>query len=375
MTDQQRFLPFSGQGVERRAWIGIVLSGIWLVFLVPALQDGWAARDTVRGVVGLLATIAFCGLYVVAFGAARSRRIRLDLGPRWLGGSLVIGGLVLLAAASCWGVGQSGSATFVFISVCGILWFDTRAAVALCVALIVVSEILVRTLADWTDDLSLAFAIAAATFAMWGVYQLLSRNVELLGAREENARLAVEEERNRFARDLHDILGHSLTVITVKSELAQRLLDSDVERARAELVDLERLSRDALADVRRAVGGYRELSLSGELVRAREALDSAGIAAELPNSTDEVPGPLQELFAWTLREGVTNVIRHSRASSCLVSLQARAIVVEDDGRGPGDSAGAGHGLLGLRERAAAVGAVVLTGSVAPRGFRLEVRLP
>ena len=133
-------------------------------------------------------------------------------------------------------------------------------------------------------------------------------------AHEKNAELAVENERTRFARDLHDILGHSLTVITVKAELANRLLDVDTERARAELTDLERLSRDALADVRRAVEGYRELTLPGELARARTALAAAEIEAELPNSTDEVPSHLRELFAWTVREGVTNVIRHSGAT-------------------------------------------------------------
>ena len=107
-------------------------------------------------------------------------------------------------------------------------------------------------------------------------------------------------------------------MITVKAELANRLLDVDPERARSELADLERLSRDALADVRRAVEGYRELTLPGELARAREALPAADIDADLPNSTDDVPTDLRELFAWTVREGVTNVIRHSgaRAARC-----------------------------------------------------------
>ena len=169
---------------------------------------------------------------------------------------------------------------------------------------------------------------------MWGVNQLMPRNVDLLRAREENARLAVADERNRFARDLHDILGHSLTVITVKAELANRLLDVDPERARAELADLERLSRDALADVRRAVEGYRDLTLPGELARAREALRAAEIDADLPNSTDEVPSELRELFAWTVREGVTNVIRHSGAPRCTVRLGAAEVEVRDDGAGP-----------------------------------------
>ena len=195
---------------------------------------------------------------------------------------------------------------------------------------------------------------------------------------EENARLAVDNERNRFARDLHDILGHSLTVITVKAELAQRLLDVDPARAKAEVADLERLSRDALSDVRRAVEGYRELTLPGELARARTALAAAEIDADLPNSTEEVPSDRRELFAWTVREGVTNVIRHSGAQRCTVRLTHDAAEVLDDGRGPTEDPAGGSGLLGLRERAAArrghrrhagrraVGFYALRGPVVPR---------
>ena len=209
---------------------------------------------------------------------------------------------------------------------------------------------------------------------MWGVNQLMARNLDLLQAREENAKLAVADERNRFARDLHDILGHSLTVITVKAELANRLLDVDPERARSELADLERLSRDALSDVRRAVEGYRDLTLPGELARAREALRAADIDAELPNSTDDVPTDLRELFAWTVREGVTNVIRHSGASRCTVRLEPDRVAVCDDGTGPGVRSTPGHGLDGLRERAAALGAVLVTRTLEPRGFELTVQV-
>ena len=163
---------------------------------------------------------------------------------------------------------------------------------------------------------------------------MMRRNIDLIVAHEENAALAVENERTRFARDLHDILGHSLTVITVKAELANRLLDVDTERARAELADLERLSRDALADVRRAVEGYRELTLPGELSRARTALAAAEIRAEVPGAADDVPTELRELFAWTVREGVTNVIRHSGATSCTVVLSPTSAEVRDNGAGP-----------------------------------------
>jgi two-component system sensor histidine kinase DesK len=217
------------------------------------------------------------------------------------------------------------------------------------------------------------FGVVAASFAVFGLRLVMTRNIELLSAQQENASLAVENERTRFARDLHDILGHSLTVITVKAELAQRLLDIDPERARAEIADLERLSRDALSDVRRAVEGYRELTLPGELARARTALAAAEIEATLPNSADDVPTELRELFAWTVREGVTNVIRHSRASCCEVRLTPTSAEVRDDGSG-GSTPGSGSGLAGLRERASAVGATVVTQHLSP-GFSLQVVRP
>jgi two-component system, NarL family, sensor histidine kinase DesK len=199
----------------------------------------------------------------------------------------------------------------------------------------------------------------------------MSRNLELVDAYRRNENLVVENERTRFARDLHDILGHSLTVITVKAELAGRLMDVDPDRARAEVADLERLSRDALADVRRAVDGYREITLPGELSRARVALEAAGIEARVPGTTDDVPGELRELFAWTVREGVTNVLRHSRASTCEIRLGPTSAEVRDDGVGCGDGSGAGAGLTGLRERAVAAGATVVTRDLAP-GFSLAV---
>jgi two-component system sensor histidine kinase DesK len=164
-----------------------------------------------------------------------------------------------------------------------------------------------------------------------------------------------------------------LTVITVKAELANRMLDLDPGRARVELEDLERLSRDALTDVRRAVEGYRDVTLPGEIARAREALRAADIVAELPNSTVEVPTELRELFAWTVREGVTNVIRHSHATVCTVELAADRVEVRDDGGGPSGDGARGHGLDNLRERAAALGAVLVTRTVEPSGFALTVR--
>jgi len=194
------------------------------------------------------------------------------------------------------------------------------------------------------------------------------------------ARLAVVEERTRFSRDMHDVLGHSLTVVTVKSELARRLVSMDPARAEEEIADIERLSRAALADLRAAVAGYRAMDLSTELAVAQASLAAADIHAHLPENADVARQDLREVFGWVLREGVTNVIRHSGARNCWVELTPTSLAVCDDGHGmpdeqdiaagAGAGAHAGSGLRGLRERAAAVGGALLIGASSHGGARL-----
>jgi two-component system sensor histidine kinase DesK len=164
-------------------------------------------------------------------------------------------------------------------------------------------------------------------------------------------------------------------VITVKAELAGRLIAANPERAASEVADVEHLARAALADVRAAVAGYRELSLAGELVSAKAALQAAEIKADLPTTVDEVPEDNRELFAWVVREGVTNVVRHSGAKRCTIRLRAEQIEVLDDGKGPAPSGeSAGHGLIGLRERAHLLGASLQVWTAPNGGFRLAVRV-
>jgi two-component system, NarL family, sensor histidine kinase DesK len=207
-----------------------------------------------------------------------------------------------------------------------------------------------------------AFARTTATIA-----QLRDTQAEL-------ELLAVERERNRMGRDLHDILGHSLTVITVKAELAGRLVDADPERARAEIGEVEGLARGALADVRATVAGFRGVNVSGELAAARSALTAAGIVADLPSSTDTVAADCRELAGWVIREGVTNVVRHSGASTCRISFRGREVEVADDGVGPSASATTSTGLSGLRERVEAVGGRMSVGRSDLGGFSLRVAL-
>ena len=204
---------------------------------------------------------------------------------------------------------------------------------------------------------------------------------ELREAREEVARLAVAEERSRFARDLHDLLGHSLSLITLKSALAGRLLPvtPETERAAKEVRDVEGVAREALREVREAVAGYRSPTLAGELSGAREMLEAAGISCRIRNEAGALPNAAEAVLAWVVREGTTNVIRHSRAQSCEVQLTRDGdevrVEVNDDGRGPSPGETTGTGLSGLAERVAASGGSFEAGALPAGGFRLSVSLP
>ena len=359
----------------RRRWAPF-FAGLWLLYLAQPLSVAWKHRSDWHGWVGIVATLVFAAVYVGYFFILRRCA---PPGPpllmRPFDGRLVPPILVALAlgAVMCVSIGVDGLTAAPYLAVMMVIWLPNRYGWLVGVGIGVVAYALSAVVDGWGQQPGVLFGTCIATLAVWGISQAMSRAIQVAQMREENAQLAIQEERNRFARDLHDILGHSLTVVTVKAELAGRLIDVDPARAKAEVADLERLARDALADVRRAVSGYREITLPGELARARSALEAAGICASLPNSTDDVPGDLRELFAWTVREGVTNVLRHSGAESCEVILSPEAVEVRDDGRGA-DEPGVGHGLIGLRERAAELGAVLTTRTLAP-GFSLKVSLP
>jgi two-component system, NarL family, sensor histidine kinase DesK len=215
-------------------------------------------------------------------------------------------------------------------------------------------------------------------FGAIAVNRLIVTNTELRAAREEIARLAVAEERLRFARDLHDLVGHNLSLIALKSELAGRLVRAVPDRAVAEIGDAERVARQALDEVREAVAGYRQPTLDDELDGARELLAAAGMACQIDRAAGILPPPLDAALGWVVREGVTNVVRHSRARHCLIRISRvdgtiRAEVT-DDGRGAA-ATGTGSGLAGLAERVAGSGGQVTAGPLEAGGFRLCAALP
>jgi two-component system sensor histidine kinase DesK len=223
--------------------------------------------------------------------------------------------------------------------------------------------------------------LVVMTVAMVSFTALNQTVMELRAAQARVADLAVAEERSRLARDLHDVLGHSLTTITLKAGLARRVLESSGDRKRAidEISDVEHLSRQALTEVRATVSGYRTASLPAELVGARAALRAAQISADLPHAVDNVPVTLQEPFAYVLREGITNVIRHSGATRCEVRLGDSWIEIRDDGNPAAAPAARngqhGHGLTGLAERLAPLGGTVDAGPADDGGFRLRATVP
>jgi two-component system, NarL family, sensor histidine kinase DesK len=231
------------------------------------------------------------------------------------------------------------------------------------------------------------FVLPTAALGLWATAfaSQIATVAELHAAREELARRAVVEERLRFARDLHDLLGHSLSLITLKSELAGRLLPSAPERAAKEIREAEQVARRALREVREAVSGYRQSTLDEELFTAEEILKAAGIACRIENSADLLPKSVESMVAWVVREGTTNVVRHSRARHCTIQLVRGDGTVNvqicDDGRGivpaqAGIARATGSGLSGLAERIASfAGAALDAGSLPEGGFRLRVSLP
>jgi two-component system, NarL family, sensor histidine kinase DesK len=198
---------------------------------------------------------------------------------------------------------------------------------------------------------------------------------ELDRARDTAKALAVAEERLRFAADLHDIQGHNLQAIALKGELTERLIGRDDETARKLAAEIADLARTALAETREVVQGYRRAGLGTEIANAVGILEAVGITTTVVGDASEVPEPLQQLFGTLVREGTTNVLRHSKAERCTVVISVREkevrVRLRNDGVTVDAGRPAGSGLAGLRERFATVGGTVDAGPTAPNGFELS----
>ena len=237
--------------------------------------------------------------------------------------------------------------------------------------------------AGW-DAINIAYGTFLSTMVTAAILSLSEAVRELRAAREELARRAVEKERMRFSRDLHDLLGHTLSVIVVKSEAARRLAPRDMEAALGQITDIESVGRQALTEIREAVTGYREGSLATELDRARSALSAADIAPVVRQSGPPLTPQNEALLGWVVREAVTNVLRHSGATRCEITLDGIMdrvrLTIADDGTGDSSATGpaegiGGTGLKGLTERLAVAGGSLRAGPSPRGGFTVTAELP
>ncbi|MEV1246033.1 sensor histidine kinase [Nonomuraea sp. NPDC050022] len=261
------------------------------------------------------------------------------------------------------------------------LYLPLRATACVGAALVALTTFYVSAVSDqpWQYlliSLTVSAVLLPATMRLWRWLWWTIR--EAYDSREAKATLAVSNERLRFARDLHDLLGHSLSVLTLKSELAAKLATIDTGKAAAEMADVRRLAAESLAEVQVAVDGYRVLDLDEELAGVRAALEAAGARCVIEARTDDLSPAARTLLAWAVREGATNVLKHSTATRCAIVIDGGVLEMRNDGvPGPATSwaTGAGSGLRGLAERMGAAGGS-FTAATTPAGeFLLRAAVP
>lgn len=274
---------------------------------------------------------------------------------------------------------NAGACTF-FIFAAAMLPFSVPSQTAAVVGLVTIASIgavegLLLQVNGWTLFYSSLFpGIIGAGNTVFAERNRMNR--KLRRANEEIENLAKVAERERIARDLHDVLGHTLSVITLKSELAGKLVDRDPQRAGKEIREVEQISRQALSDVRDAIRGYRSQGLVAELAQAKTTLETAGLTVQCDAATTvKLPAVQESVLSLAVREAVTNVVRHAQARTCRMRLEQRngscRLEIQDDGRG--SSNGEGNGLRGMRERVEMLGGTLDRSTEA--GTTLTITLP
>ena len=349
---------------ERFGWLMAV---IWLVFLaypVIALLGSTAPGGWI--IVGWTAMAAFVALYVLGFMRGMSSGGGLGRPPapgQWL----FFAGLIFCAAISIPAEGGSALSFLPFIMSFASYGLNRIAHWVTFAGAVTVTVLWILLMPG-----GLSYVSVLAIIALLGVVNTVSTWLIIRSADADRLglELATSEGREAVARDVHDLIGHSLTVVKLKAQLARRLIDTDPERAKAELAAIESLTAEAIAGVRATVAGARAASLTEQLSASADALRSAGVTPVV----DGDPGalsPAQGLTAsWILREATTNILRHADASTVTVSVRPGMLAVQDDGRGAGEQEG--NGVRGMRERAAAAGARFELVRPVTGGTRVEV---
>ncbi|WP_052460322.1 sensor histidine kinase [Microbacterium gorillae] len=337
-------------------------AALWLVFLaIPAILTAILPATWTERLLAWAAIAVFAVVFVLAF-----RRPRLF--ARWPLGvnlaiwvALLVGAILPAVPAIGWNV--AAVTPFVLSVIAFHMSLIPGLVLGIGVAVAVLGSAIFSATLHLGNSWGLGIGVATGT-----TFVLVMRLDAEHEARNEAIRteLARVRERADFARDVHDILGHSLTVISVKTDLARRLVRSDPDAAVRELDDVHELARSALADVRGTVTELRTTDFATQLEGSRRALEAAGLAVSADGDPDAPPEGA--LFVAALRELTTNVVRHANAASVRIGWDPRTLTVTDDGDGVGSTA-PGNGLTGLRERADAVGATVCVGPAHPGALR------
>jgi two-component system, NarL family, sensor histidine kinase DesK len=373
-----------------RLW-RVSLTPVWLVYLIEPVSSLFGHHHDALYIGGGMAIIAaFCVIFVLTI-ADRDQSARRSL--IWLGA------LYALALTACILYGGEGAESlWIYVSAIAGLVVPAQRTALWILAVVGVSYVVTSLTShiDMADFLVNLLPTVLLGLAMIGLRSHFELTRELSEARETVARLAASQERLRLARDMHDLTGQSLSMITLKSELALRLLGRlpagpDRDRARDEIEQVGAVSRQTLHDIREAISGYRRPTLAVEIITARAALESAAITAyddpELTLMSGTFDPDAEAALAWCLREAVTNVVRHSGARTCHVGLarqdggggtdETLTLEVRDDGRGHvgAEPAGSGTGLRGMSERLSAVGGSLQLRPTGTPGFRLAATVP
>jgi two-component system sensor histidine kinase DesK len=350
---------------DRKKRGGQFFDYIWLVYSLFFLIDPIQRHTRTAWVEFAVAYAIFLGCY---FGMVWSRTQRGKIGG--LVGMALLGVVYFRFNAGAGGIFiyTAALAPFVVESIA------VEIGAVLLSTVLTVGEGLYLRDSPWTWGILAAFCVTVGA-ANVAAAQRMRAGRKLGLAYEEIAHLSRVAERERIARDLHDVLGHTLSVVVLKTELAGKVMDRDPERARREIGEVEQIARKALSEVREAITGYRSEGLAAEIARAQKALDAAGVKLEVSDKPPQLEAAAETVLSLIVREAVTNIVRHAHARHCWVSVESRgestALIVEDDGRG--GIREEGNGLRGMRERAESLGGRLRIESGA--GTRLLVEIP
>jgi two-component system sensor histidine kinase DesK len=366
-TDYQNVGGEHGERFPLRSWRHWIDydNAVYLVYLGFWFMQPYLDRAPIKEWLWLFLALA---LFLPLFLTAHRAPPRF----RWVGAvGLFLLGLVYVP------VNQSACGIFIYVGVAIAEVSESANTVVTLLLLecgVIMAECLLFHLTVWVWSIGIGFSL------LFGMNQFRMKqkrrgDAKLRMAHEEIEQLAKTAERERIARDMHDVLGHSLSVIVLKSELAGRLLAMQPARAALEIAEIEATARQALAEVRKTITGYRSEGFASELTRAAQVLETAGIRLNKPAKAPYLTPRHEATLSLVLREAVTNIVRHAGASECSIELSTKRdstqLVIADDGRG--DIRQEGNGLRGMRERVAELGGSLSLEST--RGTRLQIELP